>query len=284
MYYTSHMDTVRTRQAIAMEAEVLSNMVKSIAKYFPSLFEGFSAISTQLSNLVGFTTKPAEQKELDRRQQALVDAIMPLDYSFLTGTTIPVPEGFVGRPADYARDLQDVLMYYKEISLEATKDFYVTIAAVLTNKDQKISLHDETRKFKALERQREDRNKELMKHFQRSSTMAGQKYGKLFGAHVELAQYFKEVNRLRDALPGYDLDEIRELTHRVVDTLEALINQVESGGDMRITPEVAKNLSDGAYEIAKQIEFFAINYYRAQVLINVTDSVVERLERRLEAG
>ena len=58
---------------------------------------------------------------------------------------------------------------------------------------------------------------------------------------------------------GKKLDEAVILTTKLIDK----INRGQMKG---VSPEVVKNLSEGVYEVAKEMEFFSATYYRVMSL------------------
>lgn len=278
MYYTPALEDNMNVRGLALEANALSNVVSSIKKYFPDLLKGVDGVFTQFMALGD--AKP-ESVDLSNVETKIVDRLKTVPYEEIDRLTIVVPEGFKGQYLPYFNALNEALSFRDAVTKPAMEDFYISVSSVLTNRNAKISLKDETRKYRELEKLRNDQNKVVTQYFRPNASDAQMQYQQLVEKNEDVQAVFVESKRLEKRLAEMNLSDMQNHVKRITSALQLLIDQATSGGAEHISPEVGKNLAIGAQEIAHQVEFFSINYFRAIALRNSVISFTQKLEGRL---
>lgn len=283
MIYKSAITDNYALRAVALESNFISNGVKSIVSFFPSLLKSVSKGFAKAEDVKQFVPAQADNnlERLNKTEQAIADALIWMPYDDIAMLRLPVPEGFTGNYCKYFAQLLEMFSYHEQTALPAIEEYYISIAAIITNKDAKLSLKDNTIKYKALSKSREENNKEIAKHFNASS-VAEYAYGKLFLNNQEVTQAFKLMHQLERTLISTKVASVTDQVVKITNALQTLISMAENGTIENLSPAQLKNLSEGAYEIAAQVEFFAINYYRAQVAINSLKDATQKLTKRLD--
>lgn len=261
--------------SIALESEVLGNMVSSVANYFPAMHQHVQPLSSNVSALIG-TIK----KGLSRTENKISEELEKLDYVGHTRyMKIEVPEGFTGNMVAYLSELLIAFTYFRESTEPAMQDYYVLISSILTNKEAKKSLTDHTPEYTKLEKSRLALNSKINGMFQEKSSQAISTFGKHFGKNEELKEAHALAVALEKALAKADLDGVQDQTAKIADAMAILSEQAQEGKIAYLTAPVTKSLSQGAFEIARQVEFLSVNCYRAIGILKCLEGNQERFKR-----
>ena len=284
MYFDFEEQNLSAVKVASLESSYIASTVSAIHNFFPAMAkmigEKFSTVS-KLTQFV-FTDKPENLVKLSKEEQAIVGAIQNETFDSLSKLRVAVPEGMVGNYVSYGRDLLNGFGYHEDTALEALETFYIMVAAIITNKDAKISLKDNTRVYEALERSRKDLNKKLASYFIARSTQPEQEFKKVFSRKEEVEELFKLTHELKAKLEKTKVDEVKAVTEKITDAIATLIKLVEEEQMDKLSAAQYKNITKGAYEMAYQVEMFSVNYYRALTYVNSVDSSKTNFKRRLD--
>ena len=101
-------------EAIAVEANVLADMVSTVKDWFPDLFNEVHASFAHLTSVVGFTDVKTQngQTELNKKDRALLEKLNAIGYTDLEKVTLQVPEGFNASMVDYIQTLHKLSLIH----------------------------------------------------------------------------------------------------------------------------------------------------------------------------
>ena len=277
MHYESVVTDTFPMRAVSLEANIIGNAVAAIKGYFPRLKEAIMPAFTKLDDVKPFIGKDSNFHKLKPQEKDVEDFLASIGYENASYFTVPVPEGFVGNYVNYARELFNVLDYTLTASLPAIDAYYARLGNLITNKDPKLSNKDITKEYQLLAKDRVAANGKLTAFFLRGSNQAQNKFSKIFNNTEEVAELFRLRHKMVDSIKEYPLSKVKKTSEKITESLDVLIQLANTGKLDYITGAQLKNITEGAYEIARQIEFFAINYYRFEIMINTIALVRDRI-------
>lgn len=278
MHYETAIESQRPLEIIAMESEVLSNMAKTLTNFFPDISSNVQAGFAKLDNLKGFSGWSLNI--FKSKEDKIKDKAASVPYTDLINMKMRVPEGMRGNFLAYSQCLAEAFAYNATIE-KLLNDYYFSLSAMITNKNHKISLQDHTRKYKESKAQREALNQKIYAFFVKGSNDFETAYKFCFANNNELGSVFNNCNELQDKLKQYNLANVKGMVKKIVDVQDILIKDLKSSNIATISPEVAKNISEGSYECGYQVELLAVNYYRTQSFLNAVEENIDRLQERL---
>jgi hypothetical protein len=103
------------------------------------------------------------------------------------------------------------------------------------------------------------------------------KLGKVISRKPEIEQIFRATNLLNKTVNDFSLSDIKKQVKRCTDLINLIVEQVNDGTITNMTPEAAKNLAFGATEIAHEVEFLSVFYFKVSGLNNTVDSLINSL-------
>lgn len=281
MQYDSAIQQSTGSRQLALEAEVLGNMVQSIAKFFPSVFKDFNeGASKYLSNITAWSFDSVKLQNFSRRENTLLDQLNSVPFEEMENFKVPVPEGFKGNLVSYSSLLIEDKDYFYDTFIPALENFYVILSSVATNKDARLSLRNDTQAYKKLAEMRIARDKAQQKFFTSNGHDVQIKFPVAFESKDQVAVYYSRLNELSTHDHSDILRLVKDKIVAIGAVISSLVSQTENGTIKNVTPEVVKSLQAGTYEMASQIEFFAIYMYRCMSLISTRETLDAKLASR----
>lgn len=264
-----------TMETIALEASVLSNMVQTVKKLFPSLIEGVSGSFTSVKNL--------EKVELTHSslQKDVIKKLGSTSYMDLDKLKVAVPEGF---DADYITALDvcsqalDYMEFIKEVVI---KDFRIYVSTFISNKDSKISTKDITYKNATNAEKAKQLNEIFSTLYKANSFSIESTYFKLVKRNADVETVFSLHNKIVARLKAFDLQYVKSEIEDIVSLIDVIIKQVNEDKIESISPEAVKNIAEGTYSLAKQVETVSACYFRISTITVSIDNFTQTMNKRL---
>lgn len=262
-------------EMLALEAENSNNILQSAINLIPNVMND---LSTSMDSLVELG-KSFSFSELKSKVHANFFGVKDIPEDALTKVFVPTPEGFIGNMDKYQTGLTNSVDYYESVTAVMLKEFYVTVAAFVTNKDRKLSIKDDTNKFKGYEAARTALTKDISSHFTKGNT-GRTLFHDAYGSYGEFKKVCKDNSNLVKRLDQIDLKKVATQVKKIVDTLDIAIKSAERGDYDKASNEALMNMANGTFELAQQVEFFAATAYRIKALtfaISEADSKIKKL-------
>lgn len=264
-------------QQISLEAFVVPNMLQSLKSTIPSLIEG---LKQNAQALLGINTENNEEViKLQDKDKKLIQSLKTIGFMHFDKELVSVPENFVGNLLHYTKTLTKITETVNIYQKEMFTQYQVILSAIVTNKSEKVSLQDHTKLFKNIHNQRESFLKEIKKYFPRETHQSKAQLGKVISRTEELAELIYSVEHLNHILTTISLTDISSNVNKCVSTLQILTGQVEDANSGIISSNTAMNISTGAYECGKFVEFISILYFDILTLTTSVSSIVEYLRK-----
>lgn len=259
---------------LSMESEFIANVIETFREVIPSLaFKIKSLTSTVVRDNdrhVAFSYVP-KNKELKEK-------IKHINYSLYRKTLVHTPEGFKGSFIDYVVCLNRVLPSLFASSNELLGEYNFVLSAFITNKENKTSLKDHTTLFRQAAQLRESVLAETGKFFVENDT--SKKYlGDVLERFADLDSLVSETRKLEKFHDDQNMRSIKMSIDKSVDLLDVIIKNLNSNEIGNVSGAAAKNISEGAYEIAKLVETLSIMKFRTEQIIVSVDELFKTIEK-----
>jgi len=60
--------------------------------------------------------------------------------------------------------------------------------------------------------------------------------------------------------------------------LETILDKIKRNEFQQMSPEVINNLSEGTYQMARELEFYSVIYFKVQVFINSINKTIDHFK------
>ena len=252
---------------------ILSNFNESIK----SSVLGIGDFLIQLSTFDGNNKTASAVGKLISKTQNKVEN---MNFIVMGETAVPCPDGFKDDFSGYILALSNERDAIISQAFSALEDFNTYLASFTGNKDSKISLKDDGKKYKAMKQARETQVKKFHSYFT-SGVNQRQYLNKMFEAKsviiptakmsVDLWKYVKEIEP-RDV----------QAKCQVISTRLQNILDKEGGNKSDVSKQTLLNLAEGSYEIARQVEHLALYLARCEIASVTTGNILERLDNLIK--
>lgn len=262
---------------LTLESSVTGNVIDTFKNTVPLLAE---SLFTQFKSL-------SSDKD-DELKNELIEAKLVLgklkvklphaSYLNQTKTLVSVPEGFKGNLLDYVNTLTGMSV---ELFQEANKtlgEYNFVLSAFITNKENKISLKDHTDLFLRIKARREKLTEEIAHYFPKNNDLSKAYLGEVIHRFADLEVLVTGVDRLNVQRKQQNIKDVSDSVKKCLDLLKVVIDDSKNNGMVQVSGAAAMNISNGAYEIGKYVEFIALYRFRVEQVVSTVEKLLKTLD------
>lgn len=271
--YTTTISLESQLERLSLEAISTANVMETFKSIIPNLI---SKIKTSLSEyddaevpkIVSEIT--SEAKELDKKLKYATLA----QYNKLL---VSVPEGFRGLLVDYVKMLDgQALGIYGEAN-KSLVEFKFLLSAFITNKDNKITLKDETGLYKQLDQHRQSTLKEIAVYYPEGDSRSRAYLSDVIRRLGDMDTLFLSVVSLQKKHYEQNMKAINKSVTECVELLDIVLKTLSDRSVTNISGAASMNISEGAFHIAQYIEFVAVYRFRTMQALETTSKLFKQL-------
>jgi hypothetical protein len=269
-YLKHHRDVVALETFSVATLDVnamLKNIFPEIKKHFFEFTSRFSANDAPIP--------------LSRDERAFVRLLEKHNYVDIAPLGVYVPEGLnvdyvsfaqaLKRGAEHAAKVQDLLNKYT-----------VYLAMLVTNEFQRFETQNSAAVYKGLQEEREEILREIGGCFKQGSHETKRKYDEVVKRNADWPIVFGEIETLGKLTNSVNRNVLNTKVKEATALMEKVINMLREGKMEGSAPEVAQELSDGAYQIASELEFFSVMYYRVLAFVTAVNATTDKVTEVLK--
>lgn len=261
---------------ISLESNYLANVIDLFRNFMPEISVRIRSVSAKLTSLFEQTTTTSAL--IAGRERAVVKASEHLDLLLFGENFILTPENFKGKFLDYAQVLAKITQTSHKTQLNVFSDYTAILSSFITNKEDKISVQDHTKLYDSVRKEREQASKEISVFFKDQTGKSRQKLKSVISRFAELPELLKATEVVGVTNAKYDLKALENSVNHCADLIDLIIKQVKENSIKSVSPEAAKNIAMGAYEMAKFVEYISLLYYQASVFVNCINKMCDVIE------
>ena len=270
--FETHVSLETQLEQLALEANFLPNVIASFKKTLSGLFASLKDSEALIRGLI------------DKKEQCLADIKIYTDsvkvtdkiiYANYGERLISKPENFQGHFLDYAEVLNSVASDLYKLRAEIMPQYVGILSSFLTNKDDKLALKDHTIIYNKLANERTSAGNKLKQFFPRDNGLSKIEFKKVVARLADLKPLYSQTTTLAKLQIKSNLTIIQKDVTQCTELLNMLIEQVNNGTITNISSNSAMNIANGAYEVAKFVEFIGVVYFDSMVFINIVIRLAE---------
>lgn len=264
-----------TSERIALEAFIVSDLAAMVKRAFPQILDDFKG-------LIGFASPVEAAIQLTPEARSFVNNVARKhSYVDIAPMSAWVPEGLSGTYIDYIPSLQGQVAHAERVVNETLGPYCGFLAKVLTNYDDQLSTQAVS--YTGLNKVREGLEAGNAKHYRKGSTQVQVSLGDVVKRNSDWETVLHNADELSQRMNKVDRKALNKKLTEATDLLDRLIKQIKAGKLDHLTPEVVTTLSNGAYQVAKEVEFYSIVYYRVMAFTDAVSKTVRSTSDILKA-
>lgn len=261
-------------EQLALEANFLPNVINSFKKTLTSLFTSLKDSEAAIKGLIDKKEQSLANVKIYTDSVRIIDSISYANYG---ERLISKPENFQGHFLDYAEVLHTVASDLYKLRAEVIPQYIGVLSSFLTNKDDKIALKDYTNIYTKLANERTSATNKLKQFFPRDNGLTKVEFKKVVARLADLKPLYDQTSILAKLQTKNNLVIIQNDVTQCTELLNMLIEQVNNGSITNISSNAAVNIANGAYEVAKFVEFVGIVYFDTMVFVNIVNRLAEEM-------
>jgi hypothetical protein len=261
------------QESLASTMDDLGMLKNKLMQVFPTIISAFKA-NDDFQDLPSFKT-------LTKEQAAFVKHLNSISYSDVRELRAYVPEGLDTTYIEYMTALKPAVIHLRDIVANVLNPYCTYLAELMSNKTSLLSIDPKTALHDDLEKKREALFKEINACFSKDNFSNETKISKVAISNNQWHSIFENIKFLTDTLRAVDKSKVKQLTSQCEDYLEIIYANLKNDKEENTTPEVANALAKGAYQIACDLEFFSIVYYKVLVLETAINNTIEKTNETL---
>lgn len=235
-----------------------------LVKVMPGINNGFKTILN--------TIKPTSIIEV-LFEDSLEVALGKVNYVSLSKLDLPVPEGLQVKYLTYLEALESSTRRLIDLP-KNLEDFTRYVAGILTNHDSRVSTVSQDNLFRELDSSRGVAYAAISSCFN-GGTRAKRKYSELVDRNADWSVVESKVKAVVKELNQYDRSDLIDKAKHLHSLLQKVEQTSKRGGFDLANPNVLKTLAEGAFQLASELEYLSVLYYR---VLGLTKAVSEDIK------
>ena len=235
-----------------------NKLVEFFKGLFPTIVNAF--------NTSDGIDKLPKYEGLGKEHRAFLQKLSAHSYGELRGMRAYRPAGLQVSFLTYLKELDIAVEHIRSFPSGTLTPYLTFLAQLTTHGNAALSTDEHRSGHQALAAKRDAMDKAFAKMFKPGDTSTETTVGVVIERNAEWPDLLVEANSLANKIEGMRLAPIQQMVKQAEDYLDMLFHQAQQGKLENATPEVMQNLADGAYQIASELEFLSVTYYRAIVL------------------
>lgn len=263
-------ETISTTDVISLFRQLLPKSADLIKAYLPSL--------SDLEVREHDTTKKLNNKDFRKA----VEKAKGISFVAFSDTLVTVPEGFAGHLLPYLETLLVQNRTLSQFALQTLTEYNTQLAVFLSNADSRQSLKTQRTFLDKTRKTRELYEKAVATFFDKKhTTLSRRKLGETITRFADLDAVFAQAEALEQLRTHRSYREIIENVKKASDLLTLIRGRMDSSDIAKVSGVVAKDLADGAYEVAKLVEVLATYGYHTETALASVHSLANQLSELL---
>ncbi|MDR3392321.1 MAG: hypothetical protein P4L77_11365 [Sulfuriferula sp.] len=258
------------REVVALEAYGSSDLVGLVRRVFPTIQNGLAAFKDQ------FGQAPAISITGDQKA-FLRDTIAKRTYNTLEPLSAYVPEGLKVSFMEYATTLFPAVEHAMG-SVSVINTFATFLATLVSNKSSTLETASMKRIYTDLAKRRTELAQNVAKCFN-NTTKTDVHVEDVIKRNSEWATVFETVEALSKDINRIERSLLQKKVAECNDLLDRIGRLIGEGHFEKVSPEVIMDLSDGAFQVAAELEFYSVIYYRVQAFTVAVSRTMEHVEK-----
>jgi hypothetical protein len=264
---------VRARDIAALEAFQFGavNVSSLLERVLPTL-------TTGIAGFVGRFSATDHGVKLKANRYEFVKELTTHKYMDLAPITSYVPEGLDKTYLEYGAVLKAAADHASHVE-EYLADVSSYLGGILSNRDNRMGGKSKIPKYIGIEKERNELNESLGHCFKNGSTRAEVAYSEVVDRNNDWLHVFDLVDSISRMMNAVNRKRLNDRATDAVNMLTKIMELHKKGELEGLAPEVIGELSEGTFQAACELEFFAIVYYRSMNLASCVDNTVDNIRR-----
>jgi hypothetical protein len=261
------------RDQLALEFFSLKSTSSFLTQLLPGIISSFKNTkqTVDLPNI----------KPLDKDQKAFLNLLKEVPYTEVGELRAYTPEGMGKTYLEYLNILLHVTEYVKTIQGDVLQPYVLFLAQLLSDKQSAFISDNNKREYDLLEKHRDGIYKEFSKMYVKDSYAAETKVKAIVDRNADWVTVLTLLNQCVANMESIDRELIKRQVKQCSDYLNLIYDGLKKDSVKDTSQEAAARLSNGAYNVAKELELAATTYYRVLAMSGSVKNTIDHIKNTL---
>lgn len=264
--------------------QMKSNIAISTEGFGSAMRAFFPGIFSQLGKVFEESTPSADAVQFPRDQRDFLKLIEERNYARLSQLPVFIPEGMTATYAETSKALLEAAMHTKT-ALPTLLSHYGQYIAVLVNTPSMWkSTKDDNTYYNTLKKEREVVSKAMDACYDNAKHETNAKYEDVIARNPDWMDVLNQTRALTDALNSIDRKQLDKSIANIMELVEVIRKRAQTQDILSddVSRQTLTALSEGIYQIAVELEFFSVVYYRSQAFSKAVSDSMSQLTESLK--
>jgi hypothetical protein len=262
------------RDCVALEAIA----VHDVSEYFKGIFP---AVANSFRNFITEVRPSDAAVALSPSYKTFLKDLPKHHYTDVMPLIAYIPEGLNTDYLEYAEALLSAAEHASKI-MDVLNPYSVYLSQLITNPEMKLATTSKEKEFKVLEQARDKLNAQLGACFKKGSTRAESSYGEVIKRNSDWDDVFGRVEAITRNIYSVDRKKVINKINECSDHLDVILKMVNGGKMESVANQTVTNLADGAYQMACELEFFTVIYFKTEVFVACVNKTLDHFKKCTE--
>ena len=264
---------------LVLESNALAEVIQTFRGLVPSLL---SSLKDKFTTIKDDDEQSDAIVALVKGHKSLMSKSEHVPFLSFNQTLISVPENYKGKFLDYAEFLNKAAPGVYNDALETLEGYKNLLVMFLSSKETTANFKDHSAFFLRIQNNRVKLTEGFKTYFPKDTGLSKQRLYSVIDRYADFNKLVSELNTLEKMHDKQNLRAFRKAVQECVDLLELVIKRTEKESCDKISQTTAKNIAEGAYELAKFVEFIALFRFRVTQFIAAVQNTVDELNEVLQ--
>lgn len=255
-------------EVVALEAYVSSDVGALFGRVFPAIHDGFSAF-------VNMFDQPEKAAALTPGQRDMVKSLAGQKYLDVADLTAFCPEGLDTTLVAYTKALEQAVDHCSKTYHKLSPEYITILSRLINQHDYRLDTKETEKIFVGTQKVREDLMEGVGKCFKKGSTKSKTTLEDLVQRNSDWHEVFTRMDAINTVINKIDRRQLGKSIKEITALLDMVKSKMERGDLKDISPAVIRGISEGAYQLAAEIEMYAAVHYRVLELNGTINATVD---------
>ncbi len=244
-------ESISSFTAVAQGA--IANMSSRLHQLMPNIITGLAGVQ-DISQLPAVVALPSDQRRF-------LELVKKVSFAEVRSLRAYVPEGFSGSLVDYSLTLKQAAEFVSPLQAQLLHPFNVLLGVLLSSSDARRLTDDKALFYGRLQTEREHRIAQIGGFFH-GGKESHRPISEVMSRNGDWETLLDQSRQATAMINSVDRALLSQSVKQADETLKLIAQLLEQGKLQHVTPETSRALSEGALQVAQQLEFYSVVHYR----------------------
>lgn len=271
-------------EEIQVSNESLKEALQKMYDGLPVSMDFISEFKQIIPNIKSYFTTVKDELEfkpvtkLSKDQKKFMEIINEIPFAELRLLKAFKPEGLKVSYLELLDELEKEIIHCQKVDKEIIKPYIVLLGKIISQNDALKSLDTNDLNNANIEDRREKSIDRFSKLYDKDSHDVNTNVKDIIGRNADWATLFNRLNNALDSLERIDRDAIQKDIDICSEYLDIIIDKINNNQISDVTPEALRRLTNTTLQIAKEVEFLSITYFRTLTLKGSVENTIEKIK------